>query len=49
LNYKFDSNLIPVDDLKFGTKRLLEVDNRLHVPTNITLRFLITANDVLHS
>jgi len=49
LNYKFDSNLIPVDDLKFGTKRLLEVDNRLHVPTHITLRFLITANDVLHS
>jgi heme/copper-type cytochrome/quinol oxidase subunit 2 len=28
---------------------LLEVDNRLVVPTNISIRFLITAADVLHS
>jgi cytochrome c oxidase subunit 2 len=48
-NYKFDSNLITMDNLEFGTKRLLEVDNRLVLPINVTLRFLITAGDVLHS
>jgi len=29
--------------------RLLEVDNRLIIPVNISIRFLITAADVLHS
>jgi len=48
-NYKFDSNLITMDNLELGTKRLLEVDNRLVLPINVTLRFLITAGDVLHS
>jgi cytochrome c oxidase subunit 2 len=38
-----------MDNLEFGTKRLLEVDNRLVLPINVTLRFLITAGDVLHS
>lgn len=42
-SYKFDSNIITTDSLDFGTKRLLEVDNRLVVPVNVTLRFLITA------
>lgn len=32
-----------MDSLDFGTKRLLEVDNRLVVPVNVTLRFLVTA------
>jgi hypothetical protein len=43
ISYKFDSNIIQADDLNFGTKRLLEVDRRLVVPINVTLRFLITA------
>lgn len=42
-SYKFDSNLLTTDNLAFGTKRLLEVDNRLLLPINVTLRFLVTA------
>ena len=55
----FDSYLIADDDLvipeasgtgKAGTVfRLLEVDNRLFVPTNTHIRILITSADVLHS
>jgi len=55
----FDSYLIADDDLvipeAFGTGkagtvfRLLEVDNRLFVPTNTHIRMLITSADVLHS
>jgi cytochrome c oxidase subunit II len=49
LNKKFDSVLIQENDLEEGSLRLLEVDNRLLVPSNIHIRFLVTANDVLHS
>ncbi len=55
----FDSYLIADDDLvipeasgtgKAGTVfRLLEVDNRLFVPTNTHIRVLVTSADVLHS
>ena len=55
----FDSYLIADDDLvipePFGTGkagkvfRLLEVDNRLFVPTNTHIRLLVTSADVLHS
>lgn len=48
-NYAYNSVIIPQDNLIFGTKRLLEVDNRLVLPTNITIRFLITSADVLHA
>lgn len=48
-SFKFDSYLILEEDLAFGTKRLLEVNNRIVVPTNIVLRFLITSGDVIHS
>jgi len=48
-HYSFNSVIIPQEDLIFGTKRLLEVDNRLILPTNMTIRFLITSADVLHS
>lgn len=41
--FKFDSNIIPTDSLEVGTKRVLEVDKRLVVPTNVTLRFLVTS------
>lgn len=49
VNYAFNSVIIPQDNLIFGTKRLLEVDNRLVLPTNVTIRFLITSADVLHA
>jgi cytochrome c oxidase subunit 2 len=49
VSYKFDSNIILTDNLDFGSKRLLEVDKRLILPINVTIRFLVTAGDVLHS
>jgi cytochrome c oxidase subunit 2 len=45
----FDSNIIPVDQLKQGQKRLLDVDNRLIVPVDTTVRVLIIGSDVMHS
>jgi cytochrome c oxidase subunit 2 len=45
----FDSYMILEDDLDIGQFRLLEVDNRVVVPTNIHIRVIITASDVLHS
>nr|QOZ41727.1 Cox2 [Prototheca wickerhamii] len=45
----FDSYMIPDDDLELGQFRLLEVDNRVVVPVETHLRFIITAADVLHS
>jgi len=47
--FSFNSVIIDTNALEFGTKRLLEVDNRLVLPTNATIRFLISASDVLHS
>ena len=41
--------MIPESDLEFGAARLLEVDNRLVIPTGVDLRLLITSADVLHS
>jgi cytochrome c oxidase subunit 2 len=37
------------DDLKKGFFRLLETENRVHLPTNTHIRLLITSADVLHS
>lgn len=48
-HYSYNSVIIPQENLIFGTKRLLEVDNRLILPTNMTIRFLITSADVLHA
>nr|WIF29475.1 cytochrome c oxidase subunit II [Paraechinus nudiventris]WIF29488.1 cytochrome c oxidase subunit II [Paraechinus nudiventris] len=45
----FDSYMIPTPDLKPGMFRLLEVDNRIIFPTDITTRILISSEDVLHS
>lgn len=46
---EFDSYIIPTEDLSSGQFRLLEVDNRVIIPSNTEIRFLITAADVLHS
>nr|YP_009652250.1 cytochrome c oxidase subunit II [Pantherina griselda]QDA22115.1 cytochrome c oxidase subunit II [Pantherina griselda] len=45
----FDSYMIPTTDLKPGDLRLLEVDNRAVLPMELTVRVLITSEDVLHS
>lgn len=45
----FDSYMIPEDELEIGELRLLEVDNRIVLPTNAHIRIIITAADVLHS
>jgi len=48
-NLNFDSYMINLNDLTFGTFRLLEVDNRVILPVNTHIRLLVTAADVLHS
>nr|WIF29384.1 cytochrome c oxidase subunit II [Atelerix albiventris]WIF29397.1 cytochrome c oxidase subunit II [Atelerix albiventris] len=45
----FDSYMIPTSDLEPGMFRLLEVDNRVILPTDTTIRALISSEDVLHS
>ncbi|WP_341793829.1 cytochrome c oxidase subunit II [Rickettsia endosymbiont of Ceutorhynchus obstrictus] len=48
-NLEFDSYMITDENLKPDQKRLLDVDNRIVIPENTTVRFLITAGDVIHS
>ena len=48
-NVSFDSMMIPEDELKPGQLRLLDVDNRLVLPADTTIKVLVTAEDVLHS
>ena len=45
----FNSCTILEDDLEFGQSRLLEVDNRVVVPTKTHLRIIVTPADVPHS
>ncbi len=45
----FDSYMIPTNELAKGSFRLLEVDNRVILPTSTHIRVLVTAADVLHS
>jgi cytochrome c oxidase subunit 1 len=45
----FDSYMILEEDLALGSIRLMEVDNRLILPTETSIRMLITSTDVLHS
>jgi cytochrome c oxidase subunit 1 len=45
----FDSYMVAEEDLSFGAFRLLEVDNRIHLPIETSIRLLITSSDVLHS
>jgi len=41
--------MILEEDLVIGTIRLLEVDNRLILPIETSIRVLVTSTDVLHS
>lgn len=45
----FDSYMINSNDLISGGLRLLEVDNRLILPTSTNIRLLVTSADVIHS
>jgi len=45
----FESYMIPTDSLEEGQLRLLEVDNRLILPSETSIRVIVTAADVLHA
>lgn len=45
----FDSYIVPTSELSPGQLRLLEVDNRVVLPAELTIRILISSEDVLHS
>ena len=45
----FDSYIRPDDSLNTGEFRLLEVDHRTVLPTNLNIRAIITAADVIHA
>lgn len=46
---EFDSYIVPQSDLEEGRLRMLEVDNRVVVPEETHIRFVITSGDVIHS
>lgn len=48
-NIEFDRYILPLQDLKKGEIRLLEVDNNIVVPFNTENRFIVRSADVLHS
>ena len=50
-NLAFDSNIIPDEeiDASKGQIRLLEVDNRIAIPFDTTIRVIMTSEDVLHN
>lgn len=48
-NIEFDSYIIPINELRENSFRLLEVDNRIVLPNNNQIRILVSAADVLHS
>nr|ASR74899.1 cytochrome c oxidase subunit II [Sinotaia quadrata] len=49
LNIEFDSYMIQTNDLNLGDFRLLKVDHRVILPTEMNIRMLITSGDVIHS
>nr|YP_011021913.1 cytochrome c oxidase subunit II [Argas vulgaris]WQM44080.1 cytochrome c oxidase subunit II [Argas vulgaris] len=48
-NIEFDSFMIPLSEGFKNSFRLLDVDNRMIIPFNTNIRFLITSADVIHS
>nr|AKK32546.1 cytochrome c oxidase subunit II [Stenopirates sp. PJ-2015] len=48
-NINFDSYMTPDMNLKLNEFRLMDVDNRMILPTNSKIRMLITATDVIHA
>nr|YP_009348098.1 cytochrome c oxidase subunit 2 [Nothoaspis amazoniensis]APW83511.1 cytochrome c oxidase subunit 2 [Nothoaspis amazoniensis] len=48
-NIDFDSFMIPNESMNKNSFRLLDVDNRLIIPYNTNMRFLVSSMDVIHS
>nr|QNJ33262.1 cytochrome c oxidase subunit II [Toxeutes macleayi] len=48
-NVEFDSYMIPVNEMKPFNFRLLDVDNRMVIPFESSIRILVSAADVIHS
>ncbi len=48
-NFIFDSYMLEEDELPKNGLRLLEVDNRVVIPENTNVKFLVTSGDVIHS
>lgn len=46
--WKFESYMVPTDELEIGNLRLLEVTHRLSVPAEAHVQVTVTAADVLH-
>lgn len=47
--YAFDSIMLQVEDLSYGSFRLLEVDKPLYLPVDTPIRVIVSSDDVLHS
>nr|YP_006576349.2 cytochrome c oxidase subunit II [Ixodes ricinus]AAX57511.1 cytochrome c oxidase subunit II [Ixodes ricinus]AAX57512.1 cytochrome c oxidase subunit II [Ixodes ricinus]AAX57513.1 cytochrome c oxidase subunit II [Ixodes ricinus]AAX57514.1 cytochrome c oxidase subunit II [Ixodes ricinus]AAX57516.1 cytochrome c oxidase subunit II [Ixodes ricinus] len=48
-NIEFDSFMIPCNEMMKNSFRLLDVDNRMVIPFNSHIKFLISSADVIHS
>nr|UYG49236.1 cytochrome c oxidase subunit 2 [Abscondita chinensis] len=46
---EFDSYMIPTNEQKNSSFRLLEVDNRLTLPIYTQIRMMVSSSDVIHS
>nr|UYO78897.1 cytochrome c oxidase subunit 2 [Pygoluciola sp. 2 XHF-2022a] len=46
---EFDSYMIPINEQKNFSFRLLEVDNRLALPIYTQIRMMVSSSDVIHS
>jgi cytochrome c oxidase subunit 2 len=46
---KYESYMVPTDELKEGEIRLLEVDKKVVSPSETSVRVIVTATDVLHA
>nr|YP_009753992.1 cytochrome c oxidase subunit II [Cheirotonus gestroi]QIT06601.1 cytochrome c oxidase subunit II [Cheirotonus gestroi] len=49
MSFEFDSYMIPENEMKPSSFRLLDVDNRTVLPYNSQIRLMVTAADVIHS
>jgi len=44
-----EAYMLPINNLPIGAFRLLDTDNIVYIPTDVNIRVLVTAADVLHS
>jgi len=50
INFSYLSYMLPIEDLtEENSRRLLEVDMPLVIPTNVNVKLIITSKDVIHS